>query len=292
MENNYSFRSFSIIGKEGSTKDGKDFLNKLFKQANDHFQEIKDLGTKLPNGNYAGFWGGMSDFSRSLAPWENNFSEGLYLCGLQCPTEAETPMGWVKWNIPPRDYFVREVTIDTYKKVFFDMVQYFIPVEGFKLDGAAFDFNDPKNGKLYIYFPIKKDPIVAHKEELIVKISPCGLHCGYCFFKECDGCLSCNNKCSYGYFQEDKICPNIKCSKSKGLHGCYECKNLDKCEFGFRALKPGNAKACAMFIQKHGKIAFEEAIKGLLRKEKPYYTIMTETGDEEFKIKLLEEVLK
>lgn len=291
MEKIIHLAAFSIIGKEGSTKEGKVFIQRLVKEATEHFADVKDLGTKLSDGNYAGFWGAMSDFSHSLAPWENNFSEGLYLYGLQCPIDAKAPKGWIKWNIPARDYFEKEVTMDTYQKTFFAMVQYYIPVEGYKLAGAAFDFNDPKTGKLYIYFPIEKDPLIPHEEELIAKIAPCGLHCGYCFFKECDGCLSCNNKCSYGYYQEDKICPNIKCSKSKGLSGCYECKDLENCEFGFYALKPGNAKASAMFIKKHGKKAFEEATKALLGKEKPYYTIMVEAGDENAQIKLLEKAL-
>lgn len=72
----------------------------------------------------------------------------------------------------------------------------------------------------------------------------------------------------------------------------YELKGDLKEKGKVKCLKPGNAKASAIFIQKHGKKAFEKAIKGLLGKEKSYYAIMMEAGDEEAQIKLLEEVLK
>ena len=68
--------SFSVIGKEGSTSDGHGFIQKLWHEANIHFNEVQPLAKKDENGNLAGFWGAMSDFTRSFQPWEENFSKG------------------------------------------------------------------------------------------------------------------------------------------------------------------------------------------------------------------------
>ena len=39
--------SFSVIGKEGSTTDGKDFVERLWKDANAHFSEVSKLKKKM-----------------------------------------------------------------------------------------------------------------------------------------------------------------------------------------------------------------------------------------------------
>lgn len=74
--------SFVIIGKEGSTLDGADFIQKLWEDANSHFGEVQHLAKKDENGDIVGIWGAMSDFSRSFRPWED-FSQGLYLAGVE-----------------------------------------------------------------------------------------------------------------------------------------------------------------------------------------------------------------
>lgn len=38
--------AFAVIGKEGSTSDGKDFIQKLWEEANAHFEEISHLAKK------------------------------------------------------------------------------------------------------------------------------------------------------------------------------------------------------------------------------------------------------
>ena len=43
---------------------------------------------KDENGDLAGIWGAMSDFSLSFRPWEEGFSKGLYLAGVECEDEA------------------------------------------------------------------------------------------------------------------------------------------------------------------------------------------------------------
>ena len=75
--------SFVVIGKEGSTVDGHGFIQKLWSDLNMHFTEVEPLAKKDENGNFVGFWGAMSDFSRAFMPWEDNFSKGLYLAGVE-----------------------------------------------------------------------------------------------------------------------------------------------------------------------------------------------------------------
>ena len=64
--------SFSVIGKEGSTSDGQDFIQKLWENANSHFNEVQALAEKDEHGNLVGIWGAMSDCTRSFMPWEDN----------------------------------------------------------------------------------------------------------------------------------------------------------------------------------------------------------------------------
>lgn len=85
--------SFTVIGKEGSTNDGNEFIQNLWENANSNYSEIEHLAKKNENGKLCGVWGAMSDFSRSFNPWENNFSQGLYLAGLECVDDAEAPKG-------------------------------------------------------------------------------------------------------------------------------------------------------------------------------------------------------
>ena len=63
-------KAFAVIGKEGSTLDGEGFIQKLWKDANDHFGEIAHLAKKGASGALVGIWGAMSDFSRSFQPWQ------------------------------------------------------------------------------------------------------------------------------------------------------------------------------------------------------------------------------
>lgn len=63
-------KSFTVIGKEGSTEDGEGFIGRLWENANSHFNEIAHLAKRDENGNIIGIWGAMSDFSRSFDPWE------------------------------------------------------------------------------------------------------------------------------------------------------------------------------------------------------------------------------
>ena len=87
-------KKFVVIGKEGSTLDGEGFIQKLWNDANSHFNEIAHLAKKDVNGKLVGIWGAMSDISRSFKPWEDDFSKGLYLAGVECFDDAKAPDGW------------------------------------------------------------------------------------------------------------------------------------------------------------------------------------------------------
>lgn len=143
--------AFVVIGKEGSTLDGNDFIQKLWADANSHFNEVQHLAKMDETGNIVGIWGAMSDFSHSFKPWEDSFSRGLYLAGVECDDSAEAPEGWTKWVIPGYEYIYVECKDgNTFPQVIAYMNENDIP-----LMGAVHDFTCPQTGKNYMFFPIK-----------------------------------------------------------------------------------------------------------------------------------------
>ena len=66
--------SFCVIGKKGSTDMGTGFIQKLWNEANTHFNEISNLVKRDDEEKPLACWGAMSDFSMSFMPWENNFT--------------------------------------------------------------------------------------------------------------------------------------------------------------------------------------------------------------------------
>lgn len=143
--------SFTVIGREGSTLEGEGFIQKLWDDANAHFEEVRHLAKKDENGDICGIWGAMSDFSHSFMPWED-FEKGLYLAGVECDDDAEAPDGWTKWRIPGCEYiYVECESNDIFSKVIAHM-----KANGIPLAGAVHDFTCPKTGKNYMYFPIGK----------------------------------------------------------------------------------------------------------------------------------------
>ena len=143
--------SFIVIGKEGSTSDGTEFIQRLWEDANSHFEEIQHLAKKDKTGNISGIWGAMSDFSRSFNPWED-FNKGLYLAGIECENDAEAPENWTKWIIPSYEYIYVECENEN---TFSDVIQY-LKENNISLVGAVHDFTCPQTGKNYMFFPIKK----------------------------------------------------------------------------------------------------------------------------------------
>ena len=142
---------FTVIGKEGSTWDGEGFIQKLWDDANGHFQEVAHLAKKNAAGQLAGIWGAMSDFSRSFQPWEDGFRKGLYLAGVECEETAAAPDGWVKWIVPGYEYFVVENRSGAFEETIRLMRE-----EGIPLAGAVHEFTDPATGRESLYFPIRK----------------------------------------------------------------------------------------------------------------------------------------
>lgn len=144
--------SFSVIGKEGSTNDGSGFIQKLWTEANSHFAEVAPLAKKDEKGNLLGIWGAMSDLSRSFNPWEDNFTKGLYLAGVEVIDDAQAPEGWVKWTIPSYEYcYVKNEGQNTFP----EMMRY-LNENNITLAGAVHDYNCPEDGQAYMFFPMRR----------------------------------------------------------------------------------------------------------------------------------------
>lgn len=144
--------AFVVIGKEGSTADGPGFIQKLWADANGHFDQVAALAKLDDDGKLVGIWGAMSDPSRSFLPWEDNFSRGLYLAGVECGEDAEAPTGWVKWTIPGYEYLCAQCEGED---TFSDVLEY-MANQKITLVGAVHDFTDPASGQNYMFFPIRR----------------------------------------------------------------------------------------------------------------------------------------
>lgn len=141
-----------MIGKEGSTEDGSGFIQRLWADANAHFWEVAHLAKRDANGDLVGIWGAMSNPSRGFLPWQDGFTKGLYLAGVECVESAQPPEGWTKWVIPGYEYLSAQWDRDT---LFSDMLQY-LQDNQLTLAGAVHDFTCPKTGRNYMFFPIRK----------------------------------------------------------------------------------------------------------------------------------------
>lgn len=253
--------SFAVIGKESSTENNKNPAETAWKNANSNFSQVENLALKNKDGSLKGLWGLMSSFNRDFSPWEDNFSKGLYLAGIEVDMDAVAPEGWVKWIVKEQTYMAVEVEKqEDYSSTFFSTVYFQIPFNRYSLSGAVFDYTDSKTNKNYLYFPVQKEESVIYPDSKISKIAACGCHCAYCFFNKCGGCESENNFCSLAKMSPDGICLNIKCKNEKNLNGCYECDELEECKIGFYAMEQC-AKSAAIFIKREGKEVFEETLK-------------------------------
>lgn len=143
---------FCVIGKEGSSRDGEGFVQRLWEDANSHFAEVAHLAKLREDGSLAGVWGAMTDFSRSFQPWENGFSEGYYLAGVECRDDANPPEGWTRWDVPGFEYLRAECDAPD---VFSRMLEY-LEKNGLTLAGAVQDHTDPATGKNYMLFPVAR----------------------------------------------------------------------------------------------------------------------------------------
>ncbi len=142
--------SFSVVGIEGSSHDGPDFVAQLWDKAE---KKIADVLPSLKIRNiFPIYWGLMSDNSRSFKPWENDFSEGIYLAGFELADDRLIPPeGWSKWDVPAQTYFVLPLDGD-YKETLHQGLKT-IQANGYVLSAAIFDHGE--EGKMFLYFPVE-----------------------------------------------------------------------------------------------------------------------------------------
>ncbi len=144
--------AFAVIGMEGSTADGPGFIPSLWDKANSRFPEVARLAKTNEDGSLCGVWGAMTDMSRSFRPWEEGFTKGLYLAGVEVRDDAQPPEGWTRWDIPGFEY----IRVENNAPDVFPRTLDVIAAEGLTLAGAVHDFTDPATGKAYMLFPIRK----------------------------------------------------------------------------------------------------------------------------------------
>ncbi|MDD4796711.1 MAG: GyrI-like domain-containing protein [Eubacteriales bacterium] len=141
---------FSVIGIEGSTADGQGFVRRLWDEANARFGEVAALAKRNEQGDLAGVWGVMSDFSRSFLPWQQDFSQGLYLAGIEAADDSQPPAGWTKWIIPAYEYRrVKNDGPDTFARGIAYLRENQLP-----LAGAVHEFTCARSGETYLFFPV------------------------------------------------------------------------------------------------------------------------------------------
>lgn len=145
--------AFTIIGKQGSTSQGPGFIQRLWEDANGHFDEVAYLAKSRPDGRLCGIWGAMSDESLSFAPWEEGFTKGLYLAGVEAEDGVQAPKGWTKWRVPGFVY----LCIKQESGVDFAAGLRYLQQQGLPLAGAVQDFTDPgDSGQGWMLYPIRR----------------------------------------------------------------------------------------------------------------------------------------
>lgn len=144
--------AFAVIGMEGSTLEGDGFVARLWAEANGRFPEVASLAKKNPDGSLAGVWGAMTDMGRQFLPWEEGFTRGLYLAGVECRDDAQPPQGWTRWEVPGFEYVrVLNDAPDTFPQTLAALAE-----QGLSLAGAVQDYTDPATGRGYMCFPIRR----------------------------------------------------------------------------------------------------------------------------------------
>ncbi len=147
--------SFSIIGRRKWVEKGSG-VQDVWEDANCHFDDVLPLAKKDEEGRLVGVWGAMSDRTMAFKPWENHFSEGYYLAGIECEASQLPPEGWFKWTLPSFEYLVCKPE-PSYAEAMAFVLQTYMPEHRMNLQGAIQEFYDPKQGgQLFLLFPIAK----------------------------------------------------------------------------------------------------------------------------------------
>lgn len=150
--------AFSVIGREGSSEEGPGVIRRLWSELQDHFAEIGPVVLQK-DGKLLGLWGLMSDFSRSSKPWEDNFTKGLYLAGVECKP-GSFAKGWKVWDMPAATY----LKVDCEDGYPFKEGLARIQMMGLELSGAVLDFTDPLTQKNYLFFPVEFPRLPGEEE--------------------------------------------------------------------------------------------------------------------------------
>lgn len=147
-------KSFSVIGKLGSTDEGGNFIGRVWAEANQGMSKIMKYAIKDDKGLPEGIWGLMSSMDKSFSPWEDNYSKGLYLAGVEVEDTAVAPLGWTRWKVPEFNYAYVKVD-NNYNEVFKYVIGEFLPNNKLKLVGAVQEYyNVRENMQLYLFFPV------------------------------------------------------------------------------------------------------------------------------------------
>ena len=147
--------AFSVIGIEGEAEPGHNPAPALWEEANARFSEVEALALRDENGVPIGVWGAMSDKSRRFLPWEDDFSRGLYLAGVQVPASTQAPEGWTKWTLPA--FACLRVRAEGDYAAAFQAGVDELTRRGLRLAGAVQDCHRPaEDGQLYLFFPFKR----------------------------------------------------------------------------------------------------------------------------------------
>ncbi len=145
----------TLIGIEGDTREGDGFIARLWQEANSRFGEIAHLVKTTPDGHPTGIWGAMTDRARRFQPWDENFTDGLYLAGCEL-AEGENPTipdGWTCWSLPGFVCLAFAVAPgeDTFATGLTWLRTNHIP-----LAGAVQEWTVPGEGKSWLLFPMER----------------------------------------------------------------------------------------------------------------------------------------
>ena len=146
----------AVIGKMGQGTAGNNslWIQDLWDDANEHFNELGNLAKINKDGSFAGFWGAMSNIDETFLPWD---WQGKYLAGCEANQDAVAPKGWTKWVIPAFKYLAVKCNHENYGEVLNYMSNDYIKKHKYNLVGAIQEYYDPKDidGSFYLYFPIE-----------------------------------------------------------------------------------------------------------------------------------------
>lgn len=140
-----TFPARTVIGREGSTEEGEGFVQRLWTEANAHFEEIRSM-TVQP----LVFYGAMSGFSRTFAPWTDGFSRGLYLAGAQVLPDSAAPDGWTRWELPAMECLCTPQHPDAIAQMMAHL-----KAEGLTLAAAIQERTEMADGAELLCFPIR-----------------------------------------------------------------------------------------------------------------------------------------